>query len=89
MADEPEWTEVWKSFSDERLEVTLYAYAWLWLNTPNSHDSRIDALTQECQRRGRGDIPGRVQARCHQANEGNPARPASDPQGALRNRLTP
>ena len=68
MADEPEWTEVWKSLTDERLEETLYHYRWLSLNTPNSHASRIDALIQECQRRGLSDIPERVQARRRQAN---------------------
>ena len=63
MADEPEWTEVWKALTDERLEETLYAYVWLSVNTPNSHASRIAALIQECRRRGRSDIPERVQAR--------------------------
>src|SRR5215469_2790452 len=48
-----EWTEVWKSFTDERLEDALYRYVWLSLNTPNPHASRIDALIQECHRRGR------------------------------------
>ena len=68
MTNEPEWTKVWESFTDERLEETLYHYRWLSVNTPNSYASRIDALIQECQRRGRSEIPERVQARCQQTD---------------------